>query len=286
MHSHGTPPQASHCRLMVLTDDQDARQEVVKTFASNTKLEVGMPHLDIFGLSETFCLSSAGNHHWSLISRMASKSPINWKNSQGERVYASFVYTAISYFRDFEVQEGDVVEVNCFPLGFCSPFFITETEYLNANSDVLVRVRLMSTFLTKNGYSNSKFARSSILVDHEPFGASILEETNRRYKEMNRFDDKDLEKMADYKINPSVDFNAANFMYFVNYCNLFKRYESPELSSSFPLKSREIAYFANIDPFEEVTVYSRQDDMDVQSAMRRSSDRKCIARSSSVSFQG
>lgn len=286
MQTNHTSPQAqaSKSRRVRVTEERKASDETAQALGETAWLEVGMPHLDIFGLSEMFCLSNAGNHHWSLISKLSSKTPNEWKDSQGERVYASFVHTFISYNREFEIKESDLIEVSCVPIGFYSPFFMTETRYANYRSDLLVRVRLMSTFLVKNGYSNSKFARSSIAVDREPFGNEILEATNKRYKEMHKADDQALKKMSDHRINPSVDFNAANFMYFVNYSHLFKRYESPELSSSVPLKSREIAYFANIDPFEQVTVYSHQDDKTVLSAMKRSSDHKCIARSTSVNF--
>ena len=67
-----------------------------------------MPHLDIFGLSEMFCLTNAGNHHWSLISKFTSKTPTEWKNDQGKRIYASFLYTSISYSRNFNVKEDDI----------------------------------------------------------------------------------------------------------------------------------------------------------------------------------
>ena len=245
-----------------------------------------MPHLDIFGLSEMFCLTNAGNHHWSLISKITSKTPTEWKNDQGKRIYASFLYTSISYSRNFNVKEDDVIGINCIPLSFRAPFFISETKYINSRSDIVVRVKLMSTFIIKNGESNSQFVRSSIPLNSEPFGESHLESTRRRYKEINNFDDKELKEIAEHKVNPSVDFNAAKFMYFANYCHLFKRYESSEYNSSIPIEFREIAYFANVDPFERITVYARQEDIKVLSAMKRSSDQKCIARSHSVAFQG
>ena len=269
-------------RLRVLPKDEPQVNGRDVPLAGHQGLELGMPHLDIFGLSEMFCLTNAGNHHWSLISKMAARKPTEWKSSRGERVYASFVYTSISYYRQFMVQEGDHVAVHCVPLGFASPFFVTETKYLNGQGDMLARVKMMSSFLVKDGPGNGRFARSSIFIDQEPFGGEILEATQKRYKEMYRFDDSGLAKKAEHAINPSVDFNAANFMYFANYSQIFKRYESPELSSAVPMKSREIAYFANIDPFEQLAIYAREEDMNVLSAMKRSSDQKCIARSSSV----
>ncbi|MEX3010640.1 LnmK family bifunctional acyltransferase/decarboxylase [Hoeflea sp. TYP-13] len=254
-------------------------------FTCSKILQAGMPHLDIFGLSELFCLANAGDNHWSLISKLTSRMPSEWKGDQGERIYASFVYASVTYHRHFSVEEDDTIRIECVPRSLLAPFFITETNYIKADSDIVATVRLMSTFSSTNGHSNNKFLRSTIDFHSDPFGETILESTKSRYKEMYRHNDGDLKKTQEHVVNPSVDFNAAKFMYFVNYCQLFKRYESPELSSTVPLKFREIAYFGNVDPFERVTIFSRQKNMNVMSAMNRSSDQKCIARSFSVSLQ-
>lgn len=244
-----------------------------------------MPHLDIFGLAESFCLANAGNLHWSLISKFTSKAPSEWKTDLGERIYASFLYTSISYSRNLNVAEDDVIGINCIPLSLCAPFFITETKYVNSRSDIVVLVKLMSTFLIKNGESNRQFVRSSMAFNSDPFGASHLESTKSQYKEIANFDDTELKEIAEHKVIPSVDFNAAQFMYFANYCQLFKRYENSEQNASIPIKFREIAYFANVDPFERITFYTNQEDHKVLSAMKRSSDQKCIARSNCEYFQ-
>ena len=62
----------------------------------------------------------------------------------------------------------------------------------------------------------------------DPFGASHLESTKSQYKEIANFDDTELKEIAEHKVIPSVDFNAAQFMYFANYCQLFKRYENSD----------------------------------------------------------
>ena len=239
----------------------------------------GMPHLDIFGLSESFCLSNAGNHHWSLISKLTEKLPTEWTNSQGDRVYASFVYTSVTYFRDFSVSEDDMIRTECAARSLQAPFLITETNYINSNSDIVATVRLMSTFSATNGNSNNKFIKSAIEFHSDSFGATIYDSTRKRCRELRQHDDTGLSKMREHTINPSVDFNAANFMYFANYCQIFKRYECPRLSSTAPVQTREIGYFGNVDPFETVTIFALQDNMSVTSAMVRSSDDKCIARS-------
>jgi len=245
---------------------------------------VGMPHLDIHGLSDTFCLADAGNRHWALIARLTEKRPTEWRGELGERLYASFLYASITHRREVKVREDDTVRVDCAPSGLLAPFFVSDTTYRKPGSGTVTSIRLMSTFSATSGRSNHKFKKSAVPFRCQPFGENLIEATKGRYKEMSRQDDRDLTQKQDHLVHPLLDFNAANFMYFVNYCSLFQRYENPGARSAEPTAFREIAYFGNVDPFEQVTVLSRQQDRNVIAAMTRSSDQKCIARSRSIIF--
>ena len=238
-----------------------------------------MPHLDIFGLSEAFILANAGDIHWSLITKMTAKTPTDWKDDRGNRVYASFVYAYTSYNRNVIVKEGSLVKIKCRALSFDMPFFLTETRYISEQSGLSVTVQLLSAFVVKKDESNRRFVRSTLPIESNPFGQSKLESFKKRHKEIREYECDALIPMAIHKINPSVDFNAAKFMYFVNYSQIFKRYENPEISSSFPMSSREIAYLSNVDPFEQIGIYAHQKGKRILSEIRRSSDQQCIARS-------
>jgi probable biosynthetic protein (TIGR04098 family) len=250
---------------------------------SQETIRVGMPHLDIFGLSEHFCLAHAGNLHWSWISRLTSKLPTEWRAEDGGRVYASFVYTSLEYDRDITAAEDAVISVECQPLALRAPFFVTETRYLKKGAGAIVTARMMSTFSAIDGRSNKRFIKSSIPFKSQPFGEAVFDSTRGRFRTLRAHDDKTLTKASDHLVNPSVDFNAAKFMYFANFCQLFKRYECPRLSAIAPVSFREVAYFGNVDPFERTTIFSRRNNMNVFSSMVRSSDQKCIARSNSTS---
>lgn len=251
--------------------------------ARSHNFRAGMPHLDIFGLSEQFCLSHAGNLHWSWISEFTAKLPSDWRAEDGRRVYASFIYTSITYERGVKVSEDDEINVNCKPLGLKAPFFLSETTYSRQGSGVVACVLLMSTFSATNGAGNGSFIKSSVPFHADPFGTNLVDDARARFREMRDRDDSALTHAGDHLVNPSVDFNAADFMYFANYCQLFKRYEAPRLSASAPLQFREIAYLANVDPFENAAIASHRDGMKVNAAIIRSSDQRCIARSYSKS---
>ncbi len=247
--------------------------------ARTQKFRAGMPHLDIFGLSEQFCLSHAGNMHWSWISEFTKNLPSDWQSEDGRRAYASFIYTSITYGRDVETTEDDEIIVECRPLGLRAPFFLSETTYSKPGHGVAACVLLMSTFSATDGPSNRSFIKSSVPFHTDPFGVSLVDETRAKFREMRDRDDGELTHASDHLVNPSVDFNAADFMYFANYCQLFKRYEAPWLSASSPLQFREISYFGNVDAFEKTSIASHRDGMKVHAAMTRSSDHRCIARS-------
>ena len=247
--------------------------------ARTDNFRAGMPHLDIFGLSEQFCLSHSGNLHWSWISEFTGRLPSKWQCGSGKRVYANFIYTSLTYNRNISVGEDDEVTVSCKPLAVRAPFVITETIFSKEGAGVIACALLMSTFSSTDGSSNHRFIKSSIPFNVPAFGAELLEETRNRFRELRDRKDDDLTKASDHLVNPSVDFNAAEFMYFANFSQLLKRYESPRLSAEAPLFLREVAYLGNVDPFEWTTIASQRDGLKVNASITRSSGNKCIARS-------
>ncbi|CAD0186815.1 hypothetical protein RUESEDTHA_03726 [Ruegeria sp. THAF57] len=247
--------------------------------ATHDSFHAGMPHLDIFGLSEHFCLTHAGNLHWKWIATLTAKRPSEWVSADGHRIYASFIYTSLKYNREVEVSEDDEISVVCHPCALKPPFFVTETTYSMAGSGLVATARMMSTLSTSHTRSNTRFGKTSMTFQSKPFGEAELEETRQRFRQLRAHDDRELVQSSQHLVNPAVDFNAAKFMYFANFSQLFKRYEYPELGARMPLASREIAYFGNVDPFELTCISSRRTAGDVISAMTRSSDQKCIARS-------
>lgn len=250
--------------------------------ACKDRFTAGMPNLDIFGLSEHFCLTHAGNLHWNWIASLTGKRPTEWVTQDGHRIYASFVYTSLTYNRVVDVSEDDDILVDCVPQALRPPFFITETTYTKAGKGQVAVARMMSTLSTILGPSNSRFGKTSMAFQSEPFGETQLDETRMRFRQLRSHDDTDLLDTNEHLVNPALDFNAAQFMYFANFSQLFKRYEYPEISAKTPLVSREIAYFGNVDAFEWTNIASARNAKHVTSAMTRASDQKCIARSLSV----
>lgn len=250
--------------------------------ASHDSFHAGMPHLDIFGLSEHFCLTNAGSLHWKWIASLTGKRPSEWISDEGHRIYASFIYTSLTYNRGIEVSEDDEITVVCHPCALKAPFFLTETTYTKAGSGLAATARMMSTLSTAAGRSNTRFEKSLMPFQSKPFGEGQLEEARSRFRQLRTRDDERLVKTNQHLVNPAVDFNAAKFMYFANFSQLFKRYEYPDFTAKTPLAFREIAYFGNVDPFELTCIASHREENDVTSAMTRSSDQKCIARSFST----
>ena len=247
--------------------------------ANGNQFRAGMPHLDVFGLSDSFCMADAGNRHWEIITRLTGLRPSEWKTVDGTRIYANFVYSNVRYDRRQVISEDDVVHVDCRPLGLRPPFVLTETSYRTEASGILLRVVLMSALTSKVGDSNSVFRRSALSFRSTPFGVAAVERVRARYKEMSVDTDQVLSMQANYEVRPQIDFNAANFLYFVNYARIFKAHEISGSDATAPLLQREISFFGNVDHSDTLVISARTEERDTTASMTRSSDHKCIARS-------
>jgi len=71
-----------------------ARRVVVEDTAA---VRVGMPHLDLAGLSEAWLFRHAGHAHWSAIHQELGIAAEQLRNDRGERLYASFVAVRARY---------------------------------------------------------------------------------------------------------------------------------------------------------------------------------------------
>ncbi len=247
--------------------------------ANGKQFRAGMPHLDMFGLSDSFCMADAGNRHWEIIAHLTGLRPSEWRTVDGARIYANFVYSNLRYERQQTVSEDDLVRVDCRPLGLKPPFVLTETSYRTAASGLLLQIVLMSALTSKVGDSNSVFCRSALGFRSAPFGVAAVDRVRNRYKEMSAETDQTLCVQGRYEVKPQIDFNAANFLYFVNYARIFKAYEISGNNAVAPLLRRETFFFGNVDRSDIITIAARSENRDTTASMTRSSDNKCIARS-------
>src|ERR1700752_392678 len=70
-------------------------------------IKIGMPHLDLVGLSENWLLKECGPRHWFLLAAAAGRPFPDFRDALGDQVYAVFRAVSIRGARFNDVYEND-----------------------------------------------------------------------------------------------------------------------------------------------------------------------------------
>jgi probable biosynthetic protein (TIGR04099 family) len=221
---------------------------------------LGMPHLALNGLSETWLLKELGHRHWLLLARMTGRAVPSFRDTQGHVVYAAFRSVAIADADFGRARENDTLHIHT-ALSRISRTQVQSRHQLVIGNLQIGVVTMISVFVHRNGgSSNHSVARVEIdglpMVEaaHVPPMAARpghrdaertagLEGTSRRW---------------DFTPCPSLDFNGAGFLYFTSFQAFVDRAEWAIDAGSARRAAtlhREIAYYANLDPGEAVAVH-------------------------------
>jgi probable biosynthetic protein (TIGR04098 family) len=195
-------------------------------------IDIGMPQLGPYGLSENWLLRHLGDAHWSIICKALDRRSRDIVDEDGNRLYASFArarWTStkpLSGYRESDRLEGSM-EMVCFGDGV----FLSSTE-LGDGID-MITVQLASIFTRREAADSNDRLLASLppipetgLIPSVETAPSFL--TEHRLLRSNklpsltfmgeRFDlPSEFAEYGTYKTNGYLDFNGANLLYFASY---------------------------------------------------------------------
>lgn len=220
----------------------------------NRTVKVGMPQMALGCLSENWLLKELGDLHWETLCSSLKSTSRDLVDSQGRRLYATFVRIRIELdgsLRDF--CEGDEIS-------FCSEMMRFGRSTVQSTITIQgPKSSGTATLLTT--FSVRTRADSNALLKSEPVGeyhgieaASDISDFFKEYSavrsEFGRYIG-DLQPGPEdtYQINPFVDSNGANLLYFAAYQSisdlLTLRSHPGEMNVS--TCRRDIYFFRNTD---------------------------------------
>lgn len=240
-----------------------------KISAISEPIHVGMPHLAFAGLSENWLLKECGHRHWMLLATALGLPKPDFRDAQGNRLYAAFTAVRIHNAQLGLVQEGDELRL----LGSLGR--ISHTQWLSNHTvvrgdDTVARVVMISAFLRRIVASSNRLvqrgtatAASLPPINADMNGADLAESAHRlRAGNWHRhlgFDRSASAELATFTFRPcpNNDFNGANFLYFASFQSIVDRAEWQWRldSGNHPqTKHRELFYHGNLDVEDEVQV--------------------------------
>jgi probable biosynthetic protein (TIGR04098 family) len=240
--------------------------------ATQRRTSINMPQMALGGLSESWLLKEFGDIHWAMTCAALNSESHNLVDELGNRLYATFVrirYESSHHLKQF--QENELLDFQGRLSRFGKSMFFS--DLMVRGQDKEITASLMTTFSVRQ--SNNKS-----LLKGEPrippgCAAEVLEATPRfasEYREMRKANMAELELRGQkftaqkellfettYQLNPYLDLNGVNLLYFAaypmisDYCEMeFMRQHHGDLSAGhWPLQAstiaRDIFYYGNCD---------------------------------------
>lgn len=223
---------------------------------------LGMPHLCLGGVSETWLLKHLGHRHWSMLAAACGRAVPDFRDTGGEAVYAAFNTVSV---RDLDL--GGAVENQRLDISG-GLVRLSETQFrslhrLFLESRPVGEVEMISVFVkrTEKG-RNRSIARVTLsgLPAIDPAADNPLAAIRSgRWDEHLGFRQDEAQTLHRYGIDPcpAQDFNGAHFLYFAAFQGFIDRAEWAFARAVDPLlvtRRRDIVYRGNIEPGETVAV--------------------------------
>jgi probable biosynthetic protein (TIGR04099 family) len=231
---------------------------------------LGMPHLCLGGLSETWLLRECGHRHWMMLARATGRTVPDFRDAGGDPVYAAFVAVTVRDARLDAAREHDELIFDS-RLARVSHTQFTSNHRLGVAGREIGEVVMTSVFVKRmEAGINRSMARVEVSglppVEQTPelagHAATVAALRRGVWREHMGFARADAGALARLVIDPcpAQDFNGADFLYFSSFQTFVDRAEWAFLRPIDPraaTRQRDIVYHGNIEPGDRVAVVLR-----------------------------
>ncbi len=248
--------------------DRDLAADMAEAGVPAT-IRLGMPHLCLGGLSETWLLKELGHRHWGMLARAAGRLAPDFRDEAGEPIYAAFNAVRIEEADFASLGENDLLTITG-SLSRLSRTQVLSRHVLTACGRPVGRAELVSVFVRRREKGrNRSVVRCEVegLPAVEPGagmeGVAALAPEIRAGRLQAHFgfalDEPHSEQAAPVVVDPvpTLDFNGANFLYFASFQAFVDRAEWALFRGRAGIaatRARDVVYFGNIEPGERVVV--------------------------------
>ncbi|HSI39890.1 MAG TPA: Pnap_2097 family protein [Xanthobacteraceae bacterium] len=230
------------------------------------RLVLGMPHLSLGGLSETWLLKELGHRHWGLLARLAGRAVPDFRDADGAPVYAAFCAVSVSGAAFGTLAEHDELAISS-ELARLSRTQFASRYLLSCRGRRVGTVELSSVFVRRfEAGRNRSIARIALDLFPPPLPDSGLGTAAALAARLRGGDWAEHFGFArtapadgrTLTINPcpSQDFNGADFLYFTAFQAFVDRAEWDLLTPRLPLSTlaRDIVYYGNVEVGDRIVV--------------------------------
>jgi probable biosynthetic protein (TIGR04099 family) len=226
---------------------------------------LGMPHLCLVGLSETWLLKECGHRHWFLLAQAAGLAKPDFRDEAGEPIYAAFLAVSVRDAAFDAVREHDEL-VFSSRLTRTSRTQFTSIQRLSVRGRPVGEIAMTSAFVRRAQEGrNHSIARVEVPglppIGSEPQALAFVAESAalraNRWAAHLGFERCKAVVIDRFVVDPcpAQDFNGADFLYFASFQAFVDRAEWARFRPTAPFpttRRRDIIYRGNVDPGERV----------------------------------
>jgi probable biosynthetic protein (TIGR04099 family) len=238
--------------------------------ALSDQIVLGMPHLCLGGLSETWLLRECGHRHWFLLAHVTGRAVPDFRDEEGDPVYAAFIAVTVREARFDAAREHDMLEFRSRLTRISRTRFMSVHE-IAVRGRVLGEVVMTSLFVKRMEVGrNRSIARVEVpglppvvssreFADYEATVAALRRDSWTEHFGFTRAGAPVLELLV-IDPCPAQDFNGADFLYFSSFQAFVDRAEWAffrPLDPRATTRRRDIVYHGNIEPGDRVVVVLR-----------------------------
>nr|WP_246482427.1 Pnap_2097 family protein [Methylopila capsulata] len=229
-----------------------------------------MPELCLGGLSETWLLKACGDLHWRLIAEFCGVAAADFRDANGEKVYAAFCAAQSDDLALDAFAEHDDLTIRS-EITRTSRTRFASTHRLQRKGAPAGKVALLSTFVKRTGDDGNRSIAKVALPGLPAFGGFEPAPAIAGLPALLRpgcwsahrgFDRRGGHGARRFEIRPcpSQDFNGAELLYFSAYQGFADRAEWELLdlpARGVAVREREIVFHGNLEPGEGLVVHLR-----------------------------
>lgn len=247
----------------------------------------GMPQLCGSGLSENWLLKECGHRHWLAIAHSQGLAQPEFRDAQGQKVYAAFSLVRIRQAQLERVEENHAFSIStqCQPAGRTQHYSQHEVQL---HGQRIAEVEMLSVFVRRAQAGNNRsIVRAAMAAPHAVRLAAAAEAFVQQGRGRRAADP--VVTAADVHTTvftpcPYNDFNGADLLYFSSFQSMVDRAEWAWMRNTRPaqLRERELVFYGNLDIGDSIRIDLRNSPLREgqfthHSMLRRASDGMRIA---------
>jgi len=220
---------------------------------------LGMPHLNSFGLSETWLMKELGHRHWLMLAQQLDMEDADFRTLDGREAYAAICATSVTQARLAVAKANDVLVVHS-SISQVSRTQHISIHHVSIGAGVIAVVEILSAFVARaKGGDNRSLIKMGVTPDQprprlsNPLAAAAAAFRRGHSDVVSDISLAEFKVVKEITIRPSLqeEFNGAGLLYFANFQALAAR-AIEEVRRLSGLTRREVFFCGNINPGEAV----------------------------------